>query len=387
MTSRKRKATDDPTAEANNITGPERGPKKIKTGRKHLAPVQPSRQTPKSLPRITINNGYTPSVNEVPENTDDQLEQHNDAAEDVKPEVAPPAKNATKAEVDAHRMEQIGWCILTRDNNKPDPYGARSTEYGKIPYSEIRVRYHQRYGKWISAQMIQKNCTNKVWHANNPSYPKEIEYAIKPVTKKVKKSAAPRAESSGQNSEDIATMRQRMEKIKALLSHAHDEEDKDEEDKDEEDKNEEDKNEEDKNEEDKNEEDKEELSSSKSVWGNDWQGPLHPGWNNPDIYCPPRATVKAADMINYFKVDAIDFGIYPRPSTLTQDDEEPGCNGIRSVVSSGGPSTYRQAESQDSEESEAEDAADSDGEGSEDTDEDDSEDSDEEDSEDWDEED
>ncbi|KAF2641767.1 hypothetical protein P280DRAFT_541213 [Massarina eburnea CBS 473.64] len=111
--------------------------------------------------------------------------------------IGPLPDSATEAEKSAYRAEQLEWCTLMRDNNKPDPFGATSTTCGRRELSEVRDLYTKRYGKSVSTQMIWKNC--KKFIDEHPAYPKVITYTgtKAPKVKKVKTPASKKAMSKG----------------------------------------------------------------------------------------------------------------------------------------------------------------------------------------------
>ena len=57
-----------------------------------------------------------------------------------------PAHRATpqgdKESLRREREEQVGFIILTRDNNKPDPYSTVSETHGPLPWSNVAKAYN-----------------------------------------------------------------------------------------------------------------------------------------------------------------------------------------------------------------------------------------------------
>lgn len=84
-------------------------------------------------------------------------------------------KNSLKHE----REEQVGFIILTRDNNKPDAYGTVSETYGPLPWSAVAKAYNERYGKNISSAAMEKRARQgrAAWMEKHPTYSSEIVYS------------------------------------------------------------------------------------------------------------------------------------------------------------------------------------------------------------------
>ncbi|PVH99948.1 hypothetical protein DM02DRAFT_655911 [Periconia macrospinosa] len=102
------------------------------------------------------------------------------------PPMPPPVRPAAgptpayRAAVKAYHEEQVEWLIITRDNNRPDPYGTQSTTSGPLTWNTVADLYRQRYGgtKVITQQAVSKRYLkhrNKFLQ-NHPNYPKSIEY-------------------------------------------------------------------------------------------------------------------------------------------------------------------------------------------------------------------
>jgi hypothetical protein len=85
------------------------------------------------------------------------------------------------------RDEQISFIIITRDNNKPDPYGSLSTEYRPLPWPAVAKLYNARFGTNISMAAMEKRARKhrEVWLAAHPNYPQVIQYADKVKCPKV----------------------------------------------------------------------------------------------------------------------------------------------------------------------------------------------------------
>ncbi|KAE8840964.1 hypothetical protein CFE70_004325 [Pyrenophora teres f. teres 0-1] len=79
------------------------------------------------------------------------------------------------------REEQVGFIILTSDNNKPDPYGTVSETNGPLPWSAVAKAYNERYGKSIAWAAMEKRVRQgrAVWMEKHPRYPSKIFYSQK----------------------------------------------------------------------------------------------------------------------------------------------------------------------------------------------------------------
>jgi hypothetical protein len=86
--------------------------------------------------------------------------------------------------------EQVEFIILTRDNNKPDAYGAASETYGPLPWPGVVKAYNKKYGLDVGAPAMEKRARQHrgIWLANHPTYPTRIVYAKKPKISQVRRS-------------------------------------------------------------------------------------------------------------------------------------------------------------------------------------------------------
>jgi hypothetical protein len=77
--------------------------------------------------------------------------------------------------------EQISFIIITRDNNKPDPYGSLSTEYRPLPWPAVAKLYNARFGVNIGMAAMEKRARThrEAWLAAHLDYPRVIRYADK----------------------------------------------------------------------------------------------------------------------------------------------------------------------------------------------------------------
>lgn len=90
------------------------------------------------------------------------------------------------------REEQVGFVILTRDNNKPDAYGTVSETRGPLPWSVVAIAYNERYGKNIASAAMEKRARQgrAVWMEKHTTYPSEIIYSKQAKEPKVQHSKA-----------------------------------------------------------------------------------------------------------------------------------------------------------------------------------------------------
>ncbi|RYO71436.1 hypothetical protein AA0113_g2215 [Alternaria arborescens] len=81
--------------------------------------------------------------------------------------------------------EQVGFIILTRDNNKPDAYGTVSETHGPLPWPGVAKAYNEKYKLCVGPAAMEKRARQHrgAWIAKHPTYPTSIVY-----TKKAKKS-------------------------------------------------------------------------------------------------------------------------------------------------------------------------------------------------------
>jgi hypothetical protein len=90
--------------------------------------------------------------------------------------------------------EQVTFIILTRDNNKPDPYGSYSCTHGPCPWPAVARLYSEKFRIGQSAvggAAMEKRARQRreEWMAARPDYPRTIMYAEK--VKTVKSRAKP----------------------------------------------------------------------------------------------------------------------------------------------------------------------------------------------------
>jgi hypothetical protein len=87
--------------------------------------------------------------------------------------------------------EQVSFVIVTRDNNKPDPYGRESSESGPLSWPAVAHAYNKmfRVGQQpIGSAAMEKRARKhrEAWMAERPDYPRTIIYAEKAPVIKVK---------------------------------------------------------------------------------------------------------------------------------------------------------------------------------------------------------
>jgi hypothetical protein len=75
--------------------------------------------------------------------------------------------------------DQVSFIILTRDNNKPSPYGAASTETRPLPWPAVSKLYNAKFGTSVGSAAMEKRARkHRVdWMAACPGYPRDIIYA------------------------------------------------------------------------------------------------------------------------------------------------------------------------------------------------------------------
>jgi hypothetical protein len=75
--------------------------------------------------------------------------------------------------------EQVSFIILTRDNNKPSPYGATSTETRPLSWPAVSKLYNAKFGMNVGSAAMEKRARKHrgAWMAARPSYPRHIVYA------------------------------------------------------------------------------------------------------------------------------------------------------------------------------------------------------------------
>ncbi|KNG44456.1 GMC oxidoreductase [Stemphylium lycopersici] len=105
-------------------------------------------------------------------------------------------RKMTNAEKEAkqRRLEgQVGFIILTRDNNKPNAYGMCSVTHAPLPWSAVARAYNEKYGVSVTPAAMEKRVRQHRtdWMAKHPAYPVKIVYAHK-----TRKSQAPRSKAN-----------------------------------------------------------------------------------------------------------------------------------------------------------------------------------------------
>ncbi|CAG5147849.1 uncharacterized protein ALTATR162_LOCUS2106 [Alternaria atra] len=98
-----------------------------------------------------------------------------------------------------HSDEQVSFIILTRDNNKPDAYGASSETYGPLPWPGVAKAYNEKYGLRVGPAAMEKRARQhrSSWIAKHPTYPINIMYAEKPKAPQVRRSEVLAAKPQG----------------------------------------------------------------------------------------------------------------------------------------------------------------------------------------------
>jgi hypothetical protein len=87
--------------------------------------------------------------------------------------------------------EQVSFIIITRDNNKPAPYGRESSESGPLSWPAVAQAYNKvfRVGRPdIGSAAMEKRARQhrEAWAAERPHYPRAIDYMGKiPVVKPI----------------------------------------------------------------------------------------------------------------------------------------------------------------------------------------------------------
>ncbi|KAF2828215.1 hypothetical protein CC86DRAFT_369330 [Ophiobolus disseminans] len=95
--------------------------------------------------------------------------------------------------------EQVSLIILSRDNNKPNPYGQQSSTNGPLSWPAVADVYNQKFRVGQSsvgfAAMEKRARQNReAWMAARPAYPRKIVYTkkFKVVKRKVVRQAKPK---------------------------------------------------------------------------------------------------------------------------------------------------------------------------------------------------
>jgi hypothetical protein len=77
--------------------------------------------------------------------------------------------------------EQVGFIILTRDNNKPDAYGTVSETHGPLPWPGVAKAYNEKYKLCVGPAAMEKRARQHrgAWMVKHPTYPTSIVYTKK----------------------------------------------------------------------------------------------------------------------------------------------------------------------------------------------------------------
>ncbi|KAF2034039.1 hypothetical protein EK21DRAFT_57206 [Setomelanomma holmii] len=88
--------------------------------------------------------------------------------------------------------DQVTFIILTRNNNKPDPYGSRSSTHGPLPWPAVAKLYNEAFCVDVGGAAMEKRARQRreAWVAARPAYPRKIVYAEK--VKVIKEKAKPK---------------------------------------------------------------------------------------------------------------------------------------------------------------------------------------------------
>ena len=80
--------------------------------------------------------------------------------------------------------EQVGFIILTRDNNKPDAYGTVSETHGPLPWPGVAKAYNEKYKLCVGPAAMEKRARQHrgAWMVKHPTYPTSIVYTKKAKT-------------------------------------------------------------------------------------------------------------------------------------------------------------------------------------------------------------
>lgn len=80
--------------------------------------------------------------------------------------------------------EQVGFIILTRDNNKPDAYGTVSETHGPLPWPGVAKAYNEKYKLCVGPAAMEKRARQHrgAWMVKHPTYPTSIVYTKKTKT-------------------------------------------------------------------------------------------------------------------------------------------------------------------------------------------------------------
>jgi hypothetical protein len=85
--------------------------------------------------------------------------------------------------------QQVSFIIITRDNNKPDPWGKQSTTTGKLTWPAVAEAYNKKFRAGqapVGSAAMEKRARlhREAWMAARPKYPRKIVYAKRaPVSK------------------------------------------------------------------------------------------------------------------------------------------------------------------------------------------------------------
>jgi hypothetical protein len=95
----------------------------------------------------------------------------------------------SREEKQRHADDQVGFIILKRDNNQPDPFGALSETYGPLPWPGVAKAYNERYNAAVGAAAMEKRARQHrvAWVSRHPTYPVQIVYSKKPKAQPVRR--------------------------------------------------------------------------------------------------------------------------------------------------------------------------------------------------------
>jgi hypothetical protein len=114
-------------------------------------------------------------------------------------------KSAEKHSKQRYLDDQVSFIIITRDNNKPDAYGTKSTTHAPLTWSAVAEAYNKKYGVSVTAAAMEKRVRHHraEWLKKHPNYPTEIVYAKKDKVPKVFEQRKSAAKTKPQSTQDI----------------------------------------------------------------------------------------------------------------------------------------------------------------------------------------
>ncbi|KAL1800246.1 hypothetical protein ACET3X_000588 [Alternaria dauci] len=89
--------------------------------------------------------------------------------------------NMDKEAKQRHSDEQVGFIIMTRDNNQPDAYGATSETHGPLSWPTVAKAYNEKYKLSVGPAAMEKRARQhrSAWMEKHPTYPTSIVYTKK----------------------------------------------------------------------------------------------------------------------------------------------------------------------------------------------------------------